>query len=82
MCCSVSSSSHSLFLNVTGLGSVRMVLCTNWPVYVTTLSRLGLMLAVAIVLVSFMTHASEQLAIRWFLKGLEDGDTTRSKSVC
>uniref|UniRef100_A0A1J3FEJ8 Hexosyltransferase n=1 Tax=Noccaea caerulescens TaxID=107243 RepID=A0A1J3FEJ8_NOCCA len=44
--------------------------------------RLGLMIAVAIVLVSFMTHASEHLAIRWFLKGLEDGDTTRSKSIC
>ncbi|KAF8053272.1 hypothetical protein N665_1437s0008 [Sinapis alba] len=44
--------------------------------------RLGLMIAVAMVLVSFMTYASEHLAVRWFLKGLEDRDTTRTKSIC
>ncbi|XP_010413938.1 PREDICTED: inositol phosphorylceramide glucuronosyltransferase 1-like [Camelina sativa] len=44
--------------------------------------RLGLMIAVAMVLVSFMTYASEHLAIRWFLKGLENRDTTRTKSIC
>ncbi|CAG7890807.1 unnamed protein product [Brassica rapa] len=46
------------------------------------LSRLGLMIAVAMVLVSFMTYASEHLAVRWFLKSLEDRDTTRTKSIC
>ncbi|KAF2541143.1 hypothetical protein F2Q68_00033216 [Brassica cretica] len=44
--------------------------------------RLGLMIAVAMILVSFMTYASEHLAVRWFLKGLEDRDTTRTKSIC
>ncbi|KAH0944175.1 hypothetical protein HID58_003812, partial [Brassica napus] len=43
--------------------------------------RLGLMIAVAMVLVSFMTYASEHLAVRWFLKSLEDRDTTRTKSI-
>ena len=40
------------------------------------------MIAVAMVLVSFMTYASEHLAVRWFLKSLEDRDTTRTKSIC
>ncbi|CAN8260481.1 unnamed protein product [Cochlearia groenlandica] len=44
--------------------------------------RLGLMIAVAIVLVSYMTYVSEHLAVRWFIKGLEDRDTTRTKSIC
>ncbi|KAG2333720.1 hypothetical protein Bca52824_004900 [Brassica carinata] len=45
--------------------------------------RLGLMVCVAIVLAAFMTYASEHLAIRWFLKGLEDRrETSRSKSIC
>ncbi|CAH2055123.1 unnamed protein product [Thlaspi arvense] len=44
--------------------------------------RLGLMIAVAMVLVSFMTYASEHLAVRWFLRGVEDCDTTRTKSIC
>ncbi|CAG7891877.1 unnamed protein product [Brassica rapa] len=47
------------------------------------LSRLGLMVGVAIILAAFMTHASEQLAFRWFMRGLEDrGEASRSKSLC
>ncbi|XP_010420611.1 PREDICTED: inositol phosphorylceramide glucuronosyltransferase 1 [Camelina sativa] len=46
-------------------------------------TRLGLMVGVAIILAAFMTYASEHLAIRWFLKGLEDRrDTTRSNPLC
>ncbi|KAJ0261162.1 Inositol phosphorylceramide glucuronosyltransferase 1 [Hirschfeldia incana] len=45
--------------------------------------RLGVMVGVAIVFAAFMTYASEHLAIRWFLKGLEDRrETSRSKSIC
>ncbi|XVF06460.1 hypothetical protein REPUB_Repub06bG0049900 [Reevesia pubescens] len=44
--------------------------------------RLGLMVVGGLVLASFMTYASEHLAIRSFLKGLEDRDTTRSRSAC
>ncbi|KAL5770526.1 hypothetical protein ACOSP7_014680 [Xanthoceras sorbifolium] len=44
--------------------------------------RLGLMAVGGIVLASFMTYASEHLAIRSFLKGLEDWDTTRPRSAC
>ncbi|CAF1888357.1 unnamed protein product [Brassica napus] len=47
------------------------------------LSRLGLMVGVAIILAAFMTYASEQLAVRWFMRGLEDrGEASRSKSLC
>ncbi|OMO96043.1 Glycosyl transferase, family 8 [Corchorus olitorius] len=44
--------------------------------------RLGLMVVGGLILASFMTYASEHLAIRSFLKGLEDRDTTRSRSPC
>ncbi|XP_022719025.1 inositol phosphorylceramide glucuronosyltransferase 1-like isoform X1 [Durio zibethinus] len=44
--------------------------------------RLGLMVVGGLILASFMTYASEHLAIRSFLKGLEDRDTTRSRSAC
>lgn len=45
--------------------------------------RLGLMVAGGIVLASFMTYASEHLAIRSYLRGLEDRDTTtRLRSAC
>ncbi|KAK6288950.1 hypothetical protein POUND7_000491 [Theobroma cacao] len=43
--------------------------------------RLGLMVVGGLILASFMTYASEHLAIRSFLKGLEDRDTTRSMSA-
>ncbi|KAK7258665.1 hypothetical protein RIF29_24247 [Crotalaria pallida] len=42
--------------------------------------RLGLMVAGGIILASFMTYASEHLAIRSFLRGLEEWDITRSRS--
>ncbi|XVF30978.1 hypothetical protein REPUB_Repub16aG0105800 [Reevesia pubescens] len=45
-------------------------------------SRLGLMVVGGLILASFMTYASEHLAIRSFSKGLEDPDTTRSRSAC
>lgn len=44
--------------------------------------RLGLMVVGGIVLASFMTYASEHLAIRSFLRGLEDRDTTRMRNLC
>ncbi|XP_021283099.1 inositol phosphorylceramide glucuronosyltransferase 1 isoform X2 [Herrania umbratica] len=43
-------------------------------------ARLGLMVVGGLILASFMTYAAEHLAIRTFLKGLEDWDTTRSMS--
>ncbi|KAL9661470.1 hypothetical protein QQ045_026294 [Rhodiola kirilowii] len=42
--------------------------------------RLGLMVAGGIILASFMTYASEQLAIRFFLRGLEDRDLPHTKN--
>ncbi|VFQ84957.1 unnamed protein product [Cuscuta campestris] len=42
--------------------------------------RLGLMVAGGIVLASFMTYASEHLAIRSFVRGLEEKETLRSSS--
>ncbi|KAJ9682465.1 hypothetical protein PVL29_018395 [Vitis rotundifolia] len=44
--------------------------------------RLGLIAVGALILASFMTYAAEHLAIRSFVKGLEDRDTPRSRSVC
>ncbi|XVF57062.1 hypothetical protein PTKIN_Ptkin06aG0173300 [Pterospermum kingtungense] len=44
--------------------------------------RLGLMVFGGIILASFMTYASEHLAIRSFLKGVEGRDTTGSRSAC
>ncbi|KAK9157203.1 hypothetical protein Scep_003777 [Stephania cephalantha] len=44
--------------------------------------RLGLMVVGGIVLASFMTYASEHLAIRAFLKGLEDMETPRTRNAC
>ncbi|KAH1083343.1 hypothetical protein J1N35_023104 [Gossypium stocksii] len=41
--------------------------------------RLGLMVVGGIILASFMTYALEHLAIRSFLKGCEDRDTTQSR---
>ncbi|CAH9146760.1 unnamed protein product [Cuscuta epithymum] len=42
--------------------------------------RLGMMVGAGIVLASFMTYASEHMAIRSFMKGLEEKDTHRSSS--
>ncbi|KAE9616096.1 putative glucuronosyltransferase [Lupinus albus] len=42
--------------------------------------RLGLMVIGGIILASFMTYASEHLAIRSFMKGLEDWDIARNRS--
>ncbi|XP_024025163.1 inositol phosphorylceramide glucuronosyltransferase 1 [Morus notabilis] len=44
--------------------------------------RLALIVAGGLILASFMTYASEHLAIRSFLRGLEDRDTARSRKVC
>lgn len=45
---------------------------------VHTLYRLGLMVAVGIVLASFMTCASQHLSMRAFMRGIEDrGDSPR-----
>ncbi|XP_042516337.1 inositol phosphorylceramide glucuronosyltransferase 1-like isoform X2 [Macadamia integrifolia] len=45
-------------------------------------ARLGLMVVGGIVLASFMTYASERLAIRAFLRGLEDRDMPRTRNSC
>ncbi|KAJ0771385.1 putative glucuronosyltransferase [Helianthus annuus] len=44
--------------------------------------RLSLMVAGGLVLASFMTYASEHLAIRSFMRGLEDRDTSRTRNAC
>ncbi|GMH13217.1 hypothetical protein Nepgr_015058 [Nepenthes gracilis] len=44
--------------------------------------RLGVMVAGSMVLVAFMAFASEHLAIRSFLKGLEDRDTPWTGNMC
>ncbi|XP_059665764.1 inositol phosphorylceramide glucuronosyltransferase 1 [Cornus florida] len=44
--------------------------------------RLGLMVVGGLILASFMTYASEHLAITSFLRGLEDRDTPRTRSIC
>lgn len=44
--------------------------------------RLGLMTAGGLVLASFMTYASEHLAIRAFIRGLDDRDQPRTRSIC
>eukprot|EP00262_Sarcandra_glabra_P007736 TRINITY_DN2065_c0_g1_i2.p1 TRINITY_DN2065_c0_g1~~TRINITY_DN2065_c0_g1_i2.p1 ORF type:complete len:550 (+),score=57.94 TRINITY_DN2065_c0_g1_i2:129-1778(+) len=45
-------------------------------------ARLGLMVAGGIVLASFMTYASEHMAIRAFLRGCEDRDLPRTRDFC
>lgn len=44
--------------------------------------RLGLMVAGGLILASFMTYASEHLSLRFFLRGLEERDTTRPRNRC
>ncbi|EXC01426.1 hypothetical protein L484_021997 [Morus notabilis] len=48
----------------------------------TLLSRFASMITGVIIFASFMTFASDHLAIRSFLRGLEDRDHTRSKNRC
>ncbi|KAJ8511323.1 hypothetical protein OPV22_001757 [Ensete ventricosum] len=45
-------------------------------------TRLGLMIGGGFVLAAFVTFASEHLAVRAFLKGLEDRHQPRSRSTC
>ena len=40
------------------------------------------MAAGGLVLASFMTYASEHLAIRAFVRGLDDRDQPRTRNVC
>ncbi|KAF8084165.1 hypothetical protein N665_0730s0008 [Sinapis alba] len=70
-----------------GLGMVFLAIAAVSLPYILGITalflRLGLMVGVAIILAVFMTYASEHLAIRWFLRGLEDrGEASRSKSLC
>ncbi|GMJ11246.1 monocation-induced [Ca2+]i increases 1, INOSITOL PHOSPHORYLCERAMIDE GLUCURONOSYLTRANSFERASE 1 [Hibiscus trionum] len=44
--------------------------------------RLVLMVVGGLILASFMTYASDRLAARSFLKGLEHRNTTRSRAAC
>ena len=53
------------------------------PVFFLSFDRLGLMVVGGLVLVAFMTYASEHLAIRSFLRGLESRDGVRgSRGMC
>uniref|UniRef100_A0A0D3FXZ4 Hexosyltransferase n=1 Tax=Oryza barthii TaxID=65489 RepID=A0A0D3FXZ4_9ORYZ len=45
-------------------------------------AKLGLMVAGGVVLASFMTYASEHLAISAFYKGQRDRNVSRSRSIC
>lgn len=45
-------------------------------------ARLGLMIGGGMVLAIFMTYASEQLALRAFVKGIGDHDLPRTRSIC
>ncbi|XP_058094528.1 inositol phosphorylceramide glucuronosyltransferase 1-like [Magnolia sinica] len=45
-------------------------------------ARLGLMVIGGLVLASFMTYASEHLAVRAFVRGREDRDQPSSRNVC
>ncbi|CAN1233967.1 hypothetical protein LINPERPRIM_LOCUS4071 [Linum perenne] len=45
-------------------------------------ARLGLIVAGGMILASFMTYAPEHLSIRSYLKGFEDRDVTRGRSLC
>ncbi|KAL0823713.1 hypothetical protein YC2023_014358 [Brassica napus] len=70
-----------------GLGMVFLAIAAVSLPYILGITalflRLGLMVGVAIILAAFMTYASEQLAVRWFMRGLEDrGEASRSKSLC
>ncbi|KAJ4910678.1 Inositol phosphorylceramide glucuronosyltransferase 1 [Raphanus sativus] len=67
-----------------GLGMVFLAIAAVSLPYILGITalflRLGLMVGVAIILSVFMTFTSEHLAIRWFLRGLEDhNETSRSK---
>ncbi|KAK7269164.1 hypothetical protein RIF29_21880 [Crotalaria pallida] len=69
-----------------GLGMVFLAIAAPSLPYllgVTALFlRLGLMVVGGIILASFLTYASEHLAIRSFLKGREEWDIARSRSLC
>nr|XP_043613093.1 inositol phosphorylceramide glucuronosyltransferase 1-like [Erigeron canadensis] len=45
-------------------------------------SRLGLMVVGGLIFSAFLTYASEHLAIRSFVRGLEDRDTSRTRNSC
>ncbi|XP_077227966.1 plant glycogenin-like starch initiation protein 6 [Tasmannia lanceolata] len=45
-------------------------------------ARLGLMVAGGLLWASFITYASEHLAIRAFLRGCQDHDQTRTRNIC
>ncbi|XP_024991185.1 inositol phosphorylceramide glucuronosyltransferase 1-like [Cynara cardunculus var. scolymus] len=45
-------------------------------------SRLGLMVAGGLIFAAFTTYASEHLAVRSFVRGLEDRDTSRTRNSC
>jgi hypothetical protein len=45
-------------------------------------ARLGLIIVGVVALASFMTYAAEHLAIGSFMRGLEERDTSRSRSIC
>lgn len=50
--------------------------------FIYIFNRLGLMIVGGIILTSFMTYASEHLAMKSFLKGLEERDIARNGNLC
>lgn len=73
----------SLHLRTGNAGEVRYSMVSRLiPCLFLSLHRLGLMAAGGLVLASFMTYASEHLAIRAFFRGLDDRDRPRTRSIC
>ncbi|KAM7251356.1 hypothetical protein ACFE04_023239 [Oxalis oulophora] len=76
--------SHDLCTCYYGLGMAFLAIAVPSVPFVFGITalflRLGIMVAGGIVLASFMTYAAEHLAIRSFLRGLEDRGMTRTRS--
>ncbi|KAL8166673.1 hypothetical protein V2J09_008172 [Rumex salicifolius] len=45
-------------------------------------ARVGLMVVGGLIMAGFMSYASEQLAVRSYLRGLEERDTSRPRTLC
>lgn len=87
------SNDYGLLLNLTLKTLTWNVACAWALIYTSILSiliynfiyisnRLGLMIVGGIILTSFMTYASEHLAMKSFLKGLYDRDIARNGNFC
>ncbi|KAL6903695.1 hypothetical protein ACP4OV_004508 [Aristida adscensionis] len=68
----------------TGMAAIAIVTVLSPTIFgITALfTKLGLMVAGGVVLASFMTYASEHLAISAFNKGLKDRNASRTRIIC